>query len=474
MTEFAGRIPNNPLLDTVLRFAACCRSSGLRISTAEILDTVNQLRLIDPGDENTFKTLLGANFVKTRRDRPRFETLYQLFFHDVQADPVTGKEKSADIEARNTAAEIRDLLAEANQDLLQAALLDFLAGDPRPYLQFLQTLARPQETRQIPLRSNLGELSRRLEIMLKINTLRCRARELVENRLADDPATREAVDAHFQVLLDRAYDLLRNDPQPDNVGLQENQSTENRLPDLGGKPLANLTAAEIDSIRDIIDRLVNKLKDAVSRRQAVRRRGKLDVKATLRRAHRFQGVPLDIVYKNRPPRKGKIVTLCDVSGSVWSTARFMLSVLHALQDCFSGVKSFVFVAGVAEVTDLFQDHDINPAIDRIFTNTRLETEVPTDYGETFLRFRENHLAALTRHTTLIIIGDGRSNYMNPRGDVLEEMRERCRRIIWLNPEPLISWDTGDSDMRLFRNHCHEIRPCQNLNQLWTFVEELVL
>ena len=75
---------------------------------------------------------------------------------------------------------------------------------------------------------------------------------------------------------------------------------------------------------------------------------------------------------------------------------------------------------------------------------------------------------------MIIIGDGRSNYMNPRVDVLNELRKKCRRIIWLNPEPLVFWDKGDSDMRLFRKYCHEIRPCQNLNQLWAFVEDLVL
>jgi uncharacterized protein len=309
---------------------------------------------------------------------------------------------------------------------------------------------------------------------MKINRMRARTRELVENRRIDDPVTREAVERHFQSILDRAYDLFRHDPQPDNTGLKMVNTVEQRFPTIGETPLANLTPAEIESIRDIIDRLVNKLKDVATRRQAIRRRGMLDVKTTLRLANRSQGVPMTLVYKTRPPRKGKIVTLCDVSGSVWSTARFMLAVLYALQDCFSGVKSFVFVSGVADVSTLFQNHDINTAIDKIFSDARLETEVPTDYGETFLRFAENHMSELTRRTTLIIIGDGRSNYMNPRVDVLNEIRQKCRRVIWLNPESLTTWDTGDSDMRLFQKYCHELRPCQNLNQLWAFVEDLVL
>ena len=482
MVEVAASPRANHLLDTVLHFADCCRASELFVSTAEILDTVNQLCLIDLLDESAFKTLLNANFVKTQRDQPKFEALYRLFFHDLAISPA-----DADVPPDTDATDTRNILndlrdhyrnsqADSNRDdPVIAVLMDFLEGRPQPWLNFLRELNNAdEEARQIPLRSNLGEMAQRLGIMLKINQLRARSRELAETRLADDQVTRRAVENHFQSLLDRADDLFWNAPQPDNVGLREVDSAERPFRNIGETPLANLSPAEIDAIRDIIDRLVNKLKDVASRRQAARRRGALDVSTTLRRANRYQGIPMSLVFKTHPPRKSKIVTLCDVSGSVWSTARFMLSVLYALQDCFSGVKSYVFVAGVADVSDLFQAHDINTAIEKIFSDKYLSTAVPTDYGETFLRFRESHLHELTRRTTMIIIGDGRSNYMNPRVDVLNELRKKCRRIIWLNPEPLVFWDKGDSDMRLFRKYCHEIRPCQNLNQLWAFVEDLVL
>lgn len=472
----------NHLLDTVLQFADCCRSSELFVSTAEVLDTVNQLCLIDPLQESEFKTMLSANFVKAQRDQPKFEALYRLFFHDLAKEPAAEDTSpgSAATGARDIVNDLRDQYRQMqeksnSEDPASAALLDFLTGRPQPWLNFLRELENAdEETRQVPLRSNLGELSQRLDIMLKINQMRARSRELAETRLGDDPVTRRAVESHFQSLLGRADDLFRNGPQPDNVGLRELNSTEQRFQTLGETPLANLSPTEIESIRDIIDRLVNKLKDVASRRQAARRRGSLDVATTLRRANRSQGIPMSLAFKTRAPRKSKIVTLCDVSGSVWSTARFMLSVLYALQDCFSDVKSYVFVAGVADVSDLFQEHDINTAIEKIFSDNRLSTEVPTDYGETFLRFRESHLHELTRRTTMIIIGDGRSNYMNPRVDVLDDFRKKCRRIIWLNPETLVTWDNGDSDMRLFRKYCHEVRPCRNLNQLWAFVEDLVL
>jgi uncharacterized protein with von Willebrand factor type A (vWA) domain len=75
---------------------------------------------------------------------------------------------------------------------------------------------------------------------------------------------------------------------------------------------------------------------------------------------------------------------------------------------------------------------------------------------------------------VIIVGDARSNYQHPRESVLAEIREKARRIIWLNPEPENFWGTGDSEMHTYKAHCHEVRVCQNLNQLIDFIEELVL
>jgi uncharacterized protein with von Willebrand factor type A (vWA) domain len=104
----------------------------------------------------------------------------------------------------------------------------------------------------------------------------------------------------------------------------------------------------------------------------------------------------------------------------------------------------------------------------------IEYNVPTDYGETFRNFRKSHMDILNKKTTLIIIGDARSNYFSAEDGILEEMREKSRRVIWLNPEPEQTWYTGDSEMYAYKQHCNEVRPCRNLNQLLAFVEELIL
>jgi uncharacterized protein with von Willebrand factor type A (vWA) domain len=219
---------------------------------------------------------------------------------------------------------------------------------------------------------------------------------------------------------------------------------------------------------------VRKFKDTVSRRYAKSNRGLLDVKKTLRSSAKYQGIPMEIFFRGRPPRKGKIITLCDLSGSVWSAARFMLNMLYSLQECFTQVRSFVFVAGLDEVTQIFENFEINHAIDKVLSEAEIDYNAATDYGQTFRDFKKDYMDILNKKTTLIIIGDGRTNYANPEEEILDQMRDRCRRIIWLNPETEIFWNSGDSVMRLYQKYCHEVRPCQNLNQLIDFIKDLVM
>ena len=137
-------------------------------------------------------------------------------------------------------------------------------------------------------------------------------------------------------------------------------------------------------------------------------------------------------------------------------------------------QGYRFVAGLDEVTQVFEDYEINQAIEKVLKEANIEYNAATDYGLTFRQFQKKYMDILNKKTTLIIIGDGRSNYSNPEDQILDEMREKCRRVIWLNPETPYFWYTGDSEMRTYQACCHEVRPCQNLNQLLDFIQSLVL
>ena len=460
------------MVDLVLKFVSCARAAGLRVSTSEVLDCLNQLKLVDILEEPQFAAVLRANFAKSRREQHHFDRLYQIFFHELRQDAsIVGSEPLAGL----IQEVLQSLAPSAEDDKTFQAVLGFLDGDPLPFFEQLRQIGSNADDQNRGLGSNLGAVTRRLEIMLGLNA----AEALLEQFFADhrDQMNWEArrdLNAHFKDRLESARRLIAHDRRSYANKVDKDVSYRQRLDHLGEIHFASLTQKEVEAMREVIEQLVRKLKDTISRRYAHRSRGVLDIKKTLRRAACYQGIPIELFYRRHPLRKAKIVTLCDVSGSVWSAARFMLNMLYSLQECFTQVRSFVFVAGLDEVTRIFEDHEINQAIEKILKEANIEYNAATDYGLTFRQFKKRHMDILNKKTTLIIIGDGRTNYAHPEETILDEMRQRSRRVIWLNPETPYFWYTGDSEMRTYMEYCDEVRPCQNLNQLLEFVEALVL
>lgn len=462
----------------------------MRISTAEVLDCLQQLEFVDVCDELKFKTVLRANFAKSRREQGEFDRLYHLFFHEMQGssnallpEDATGPQAALDgisekmdqlVRQIKAGQEAEEMNPKTKANELDQALLDFLAGNPLAFIQEVQKIHNQDEQASQLFKSNLSQLSSRLEIMLRINRLKTKMVQFLGSHDAKIDADMTAVKARVNRQLDKALQFLNTEPRMDNVGLKETSAREMHYNTLGEIPFSNLTPEETRAVKEVIDRLVRKLEEITSRRFSAAARGLVDVKKTIQRSVKYLGVPVEIVHRNKPLRKGKIVTLCDVSGSVWSTARFMLNILYSLQICFSRVKSYVFIEHPLDVTSFFMSNEPNEAIRKILNDPRINYNARTDYGMAFQYFRDHHLLELDKKTTLIIIGDGRSNYMNPREPLLEMMRERCRRLIWLNPEQKKFWGTGDSEMMRYQDHCNEARACGNLNQLIDFIEALVL
>ncbi len=455
------------------QFVSCCRASGLRVSTSEVLDTLKQLELIDPTDELQFKALLRANFAKSLRELKHFERLYHLFFHEMRVNAEDMQQAASQIDRIREATDL--LRKKPHDNPMYDAVVDFLAGNPMALLAEMRRIHLESDDAASPARFNLGPLASRFNVLLQINAAANAAAALLENNeLKMEPADRHNLAAHFEERVEAARSILVYEPQAGDGGAKKVKTHEQRVRDLGEKAFSSFTREEVEEMREAIDRLVRKLKNIVSRRFAVRDRGNLDVKKTLRASAKYDGVPLDIKYRRKSLRKSRIVTLCDVSGSVWAAARFMLNLVYSLQDCFDKVNSFVFIDQLTNVTGIFEEQDISEAIRIVMEEADVHYSAPTDYGETLRNFKKDYMDLLTKKTTLIIVGDGRSNYMNPEDAILGAMRERCRRVIWLNPEPEKLWGTGDSEIRTYLRHCHEVRACRNVNQLFTFIEELVI
>jgi len=164
------------------------------------------------------------------------------------------------------------------------------------------------------------------------------------------------------------------------------------------------------------------------------------------------------------------MVLCDISDSVLNASRFMLQFVYSVQDLYSKVRSFVFVAEIGEVTKLFEEHELSTAVETALKGDVIDVFSHSNFGRAFEQFHRNFFPAITTKTTVLIIGDGRNNYNRPSDWVLREIKRKAKQLIWLNPESRMTWGIGDSEMPRYAPHCHIAEECRSINQLYKIVD----
>jgi hypothetical protein len=240
--------------------------------------------------------------------------------------------------------------------------------------------------------------------------------------------------------------------------------------------LQHATRDEIKAIEHAIAPLARKLATRLSQRRRHGRRGRLDVRGTIRRSLAHGGALVDPRFRKPRVAKPQIVLLCDTSGSMATFSRFTLQLTHAIASELSGVRSFVFVEGIDEVTGLFgSDRDFETSLKRIATAADVyRRDGHSDYGGSFAEFTERYLDSVSPRTTVIVTGDARTNYRPPEADRFQAIADRARAVFWLNPEPERSWDTGDSMMGAYGPRCSRVEEVRSLRQLERFIERAAL
>jgi uncharacterized protein with von Willebrand factor type A (vWA) domain len=188
----------------------------------------------------------------------------------------------------------------------------------------------------------------------------------------------------------------------------------------------------------------------------------------------YGGVPAEPKFKYPRPSKPEIFVIADISGSVAAFARFTLHLVYAISGQFSKVRSFVFIDGLDEVTRLFEGvDDISEAVHRVNTEADVVwVDGHSDYGHAFEVFWNKYGKEIGPKTTVMILGDARNNYHASQSWVLKEIKKKARHLYWLNPEPKSYWDTGDSIVAEYADHCDGTFECRNLRQLEKFVDYL--
>ena len=237
--------------------------------------------------------------------------------------------------------------------------------------------------------------------------------------------------------------------------------------------IGTASAAELEAMTTAIAPLARQLTRVLARQPAYRRR-RLSIRATLRRSMSSGGVPFRIMTEPARPPRPEIVVLCDVSGSVSAFSRFTLDLLIALDSRLSRLRVFAFVDGLAEITGLVSEaRAAGRRLDqRQVTRQAVRFSGSSDYGWVLREFAERHARQLTRRSVVLVVGDARTNYLDPAAEALAEIQRRAGEVYWLNPEPRRTWDSGDSVISRYAPFCGRVEECRSLRQIADFVRSL--
>jgi uncharacterized protein with von Willebrand factor type A (vWA) domain len=456
--------------DRIIEFVRGMRAAGVRVSLAESADAMRAVDVLGVGDKDLFRQSLRATLIKESDDFAVFEELFPLYF-GADGPPLQNalEEMSEDEQEMLRAA------LQALSGRLQA-LMDWLTSGEGPTKDELEQLAEragiqwannPQEGRWV---------TRRMLQQMGLAHLEEQLRELME-RLSEMGMSRESIEKLMGVVEANREALSEQVAQ--HVGRQIAEQRANRPNDLYGsdlmhKPFEALTEEEANLLRKEVQRLVTQLRSRAALRRKRGKDGRFDSKSTIRANQRYGGVPMELKFKRRK-LKPSLVLICDISRSMLSVAEFMLRLTYELQDQVAKTRSFGFYSDMEEISLVMAGNRAADAVDGVMNAFygRAPQHYATDLGNSLDTFYDNWLDSLDGRTTVVILGDGRNNYNDPRFDLIKDIQRRARRLIWLNPEAPRQWGTGDSDMLEYAPLCDQVYMVRNLAQLSSAVDKLM-
>ena len=441
----SGRVPG--AAGSLLAFFEDLRSEGVAVGTSEILDAFAALEQVSWTDQRDFREALASTIAKSQEDRRVFELLFDRhFFRAAEAEALERELQ----EERYEGSERLDLdeLREAIRQAIQAGN----DGEMRDLARLAITAFGRRGERSGVIGVDVQRIRRALE-------LQARGGGADGDQPALDPEEVRRFEQHLRRELERAT-IERTGKLPPSRPLAELDRT------LPTSPTQDMAA---------VHRAVAQLKRRIAtlgHEQRGRNKGRIvDVRRTMRSSLETGGVPLRLRYRPKRPRRPEIYVLCDVSTSVSSASVFFLSVLHALHDSFRKLRSFVFIERISEVSDIFEhERDFRAISERVSSEGGVaDVSGYTDYGRVWLEFGEEIAEELGPRSTVIVLGDARTNGREPHAEIFGTIAERAGRTFWLNPEPRLYWNYGDSVMAAYEPYCDGAFECWTTKHLEGFV-----
>ncbi len=459
--------------ERILEFIGDLRRAEIRISPSEALDALAASAEVGLESREMFRTALATTLVKEARDTATFDRLFDLYFLDLEALGEGLKKALGPQDSR-----IDNMLSElmASEDLQLDDMTELLLrGQGSEMEMAIRSGGQNAGLERLMYFLQVGFFSRRISDRFDWSTIERDLERLMQMLEAQglDPGQLARIRNYLDLRLEAFRRMIRQHVERELERRAWRQGEKLTREILADKPLFALTPDEVNQMKTVVARLARKIKDALALRQREQQRGRLDSRRTIRKSLAYGGIPMEIFLRRRHREKPKLITICDVSDSVRNASRFMLQLVWSLQECFSRVRSYVFVSEIAEVTQAFNTLPVERGIEWALKAAPVDYHCRSDFGYAFSRFVRTELEGLDRKTTILMLGDARNNYNDPQAWALRLIRERVKGIIWLNPEGQWGWGVGDSVMPLYAPACDLVRECRTIGQLGDVVDNLV-
>ena len=448
------------MVDFLRDFIHILRSSEVRISTAESIDAMHVVSHIGLNDKSLLQDSLSQTLAKSLREKEIFNECFENFFEERYMEFDNNSDSNDELEDNLNSEEGAEELDDIKPSSLEYL---FKQSDRNSLMTLMAVAAREVNLSEIRLFTQTGMFTRKIFDAIGLEKLNNDI--FLASRSGDLKREEELKEIRERLRLEiRDYVDNQVKMRTTNAGRQLREDVLSKI------RLTQADRSDYTLMSKIIKRMAKRLVSVHSRRKRKARRGILDVRSTIRANQEYDGILFETVWKKTKVDRPKIVALCDVSGSVANVSRFFLMFLHSITDVLPHVRTFAFSNKAGEVTNLFETKDIEIAA----TETLLiNGGGSTDYGQAFKDlegFIENDI---DRKTTVIILGDARSNYGDPRCDILKTIQEKSKRIIFLNPEPKSLWGTGDSEMLRFVPYTSKSKVCSSLIDLEKVVDDML-
>jgi len=453
----------------ILQLTSALRASGVRISLAESVESFSAVDLLGIQDRQQFRLSLRATLIKDVRDIPTFEKLFPLFFGSGQPPTMGGN--LADHLTPEEAEMLLQALREYTESL-RNRMRRLMDGQPLSREE-LEQLAQMVGLNQLDDIRYQNWLAQRMERALAFPEVREALRDLMQ-QLAEMGMTPERLEQMRELIRQNIAGMQGQLNQFAGERLAENLSQRppgESADNLVNRPFELLSDADKKAIQREVQRLAAALRTRIALRQKHAKTGQLDAKATIRANLKHGGVPLEIRHRDRV-RKPRIVVLCDISTSMRFCSELMLTFLYTLQGQVSKTHAFAFIDHLEYISADFNVADGNAAIRGVLRRMPAGS-YNTNLGYSLKNYTDDYFDTLNAQTTLLVVGDGRNNYNNPRLDLFQKMTRRAARTVWLTPEPPSLWGTGDSDMPAYAPLCANILQVRTLADLASAVDKLL-